>query len=231
MENNRVLMAEDEESLGDLVVESLSNKGFVMTWAKDGKEALDLLLKNTYDLVILDVMMPKKDGFEVAKAFREFNAQTPIIFLTSKSQANDVVQGFTIGGNDYLKKPFKIAELVIRMKNLLSQINVSQNKKQEQTIFALGQFKYNTVKQSLKFEDEDEVILTHRESELLHHLILQKNEILNRSVILKKLWGNDDFFSARSMDVFITKLRKKLKKDPSLKIVNARGLGYKLTDV
>lgn len=228
MMKNKILLAEDEEFLGDLVLESLENKGFDVVWKKNGQEALDSILESTFDLIILDVMMPKKDGFTVAKELRMANVKTPIIFLTSKSQANDVVEGFTVGGNDYLKKPFKVAELIIRMKNLLNQLGTTSS--DTITEFKLGDYTYNSVQQNLQYLDEKPMTLTHRESELLHHLILSKNEILNRSIILKKLWNNDDFFSARSMDVFITKLRKKLKKDETLKIVNARGIGYKLVD-
>ena len=171
-------------------------------------------------------MMPKKDGFTLAKEIREIDDAIPIIFLTAKSQTQDVVEGFTIGGNDYLKKPFSMEELIVRINNLIGRTQLQ--KKTE--IINLGDFMFDFPKQLLTYKTEDAQQLTHREAHLLFHLIKNKNKVLDRSLILNKLWGNDDFFSARSMDVFISKLRKKLKKDEQLQIINVRGFGYKLTD-
>jgi DNA-binding response OmpR family regulator len=177
------------------------------------------------DVLVLDVMMPKKDGFTLAKDIRAIDDTVPIIFLTAKSQTADVVEGFSIGGNDYLKKPFSMEELIVRIHNLLNRAKL-----QKQTeIIELGDFSFDFPRQLLKYKDSDDIQLTHREAHLLFHLIKNKNQVLDRSLILNKLWGNDDFFAARSMDVFISKLRKKLKADERIQIINVRGYGYKLT--
>jgi DNA-binding response OmpR family regulator len=188
--------------------------------------AMDVYLNEKPELLVLDVMMPKKDGLTLAKEIREIDDVIPIIFLTAKSQSQDVVEGFTIGGNDYLKKPFSMEELIVRIDNLIGRTKIQ--KKTE--IITLGEFTFDFPKQLLTYQSEDPVQLTHREAHLLFHLIKNKNKVLDRSLILNKLWGNDDFFSARSMDVFISKLRKKLKRDDTLQILNVRGFGYKLTD-
>ena len=169
-------------------------------------------------------MMPKKDGFTLAKEIRCIDDTIPIIFLTAKSQTQDVVEGFTIGGNDYLKKPFSIEELIVRINNLLNRTEIQKTSE----VMSIGNYTFNFPKQTLRFKDETNIQLTHREAHLLFNLIKNKNAVLDRSVILKKLWGNDDFFSARSMDVFISKLRKKLSQDESIQIINVRGFGYKL---
>ena len=171
-------------------------------------------------------MMPKKDGFTLAKEIRAIDDTIPIIFLTAKSQTSDVVEGFSIGGNDYLKKPFSMEELIVRVHNLIDR---TKTQKTSETLI-IGAFTFDFPKQQLRFKEEAVIQLTHRESHLLFHLIKNKNQVLDRSLILNKLWGTDDFFTARSMDVFISKLRKKLKKDERLQIINVRGFGYKLTD-
>lgn len=219
----KILLAEDEPSLGLIIKESLETRNFEVTLCKDGLEAFLAYKDQKPELLVLDVMMPKKDGFTLAKEIREIDDAIPIIFLTSKSQTADVIEGFTLGGNDYLKKPFSMEELIVRIKALLNRAKKNDTKK----VMELGKFEFYYDKQLL-IEDGNEVALTHREANLLYHLILNKNEVLDRSVILKKLWGDDDFFNARSMDVFITKLRKKLKSDPSIQIINIRGIGYKL---
>jgi len=173
--------------------------------------------------LVLDIMMPKKDGFTLAKEIRTEDSDIPIIFLTAKSQTEDVVAGFNLGGNDYLKKPFSMEELIVRINNLLKRGKNDWNNGPIQ----LGKFIFDLKKQTLELNSNIET-LTHREAHLLYHLVKNKNQILERSFILKKLWGDDDFFNARSMDVFITKLRKKLKDDPAIQIINIRGYGYKL---
>jgi DNA-binding response OmpR family regulator len=170
-------------------------------------------------------MMPKKDGFTLAKEIRTLDDSIPIIFLTAKSQTSDVVEGFSIGGNDYLKKPFSMEELIVRVHNLVNRTQVQKTSK----VLDIGDYTFDFPKQQLQFRDDDAIQLTHREAHLLFHLIKNKNQVLDRSLILNKLWGTDDFFSARSMDVFITKLRKKLKQDENIQIINVRGFGYKLT--
>ncbi len=220
----KILLAEDEASLGLIIKESLETRGFEVLLCGDGEQALRAYRSDAPELLVLDVMMPKKDGFTLAKEIREIDQAIPIIFLTAKSQTRDVVEGFTIGGNDYLKKPFSMEELIVRIHSLLNRTHVQKTS----GIFQIGNFKFDFPKQKLRFNDEESVQLTHREAHLLFHLLKNKNEVLERSVILNKLWGNDDFFNARSMDVFISKLRKKLKQDSSVEIINVRGFGYKL---
>jgi len=217
-----ILLAEDEPSLGQIIKESLETRNFKVSLVGDGEAAYQKNHEQNFDVLVLDVMMPKKDGFTLTKEIRNENNQVPILFLTAKSQAKDVVEGFTIGGNDYLKKPFSIEELIVRIHNLLNRNT------QKQKASLLGQFTFDLSKQYLQYKNEERVNVTHREAHLLHHLLQNKNQVLDRSKVLKELWGDDDFFNARSMDVFITKLRKKLKKDESIQIVNVRGFGYKL---
>jgi two-component system, OmpR family, alkaline phosphatase synthesis response regulator PhoP len=219
-----ILLAEDEPALGLIIKESLETRNFKVFLAENGIEAYNIYQKEDINLLVLDVMMPKKDGFTLAKEIRMEDNSIPIIFLTAKSQTQDVVEGFTIGGNDYLKKPFSMEELIVRINNLLNRTKLQKTSE----ILQIGAYIYDFPKQTLQFKDEEKIQLTHREAHLLFHLIKNKNDVLERSLILNKLWGNDDFFSARSMDVFITKLRKKIKQDNSIQIVNVRGFGYKL---
>ena len=221
----KILLAEDELSLGKIVSENLESKGFEIIYCIDGEDALEQFYTKKPDILVLDVMMPKKDGFTLAKEIRKENKTIPILFLTAKSQTEDVVKGFHLGGNDYLKKPFSMEELVVRIEALLRRKMDSQISKNE-TLF-IGKFVFNPKNQQLVLADKV-FRLTARESDLLYHLYLKKNEILDRSYILNKLWGNDDFFNARSMDVFISKLRKKLHHDAQIQIINVRGFGYKL---
>ena len=219
----KILLAEDEPSLGQIVKESLETRNFEVLLCTDGEEAYKTYQKEQPELLVLDVMMPKKDGFTLAKEIRTEDSIIPIIFLTAKSQTEDLVEGFNIGRNDYLKKPFSMEELIVRINALLNRNNFNLTN----GAFQLGKFEFNFKKQTLTSKTTTST-LTHRETQLLYHLIQHKNQVLNRSFILKKLWGSDDFFNARSMDVFITKLRKKLKPDPAIQILNVRGFGYKL---
>jgi len=219
----KILLAEDELALGQIVKESLETRNFEVLFCENGESALKTYFKEKPELLVLDVMMPKKDGFTLAQEIRVQDKQIPIIFLTAKSQTKDVVEGFELGGNDYLKKPFSMEELIVRIHALLDRNRLKKAKDQ----INIGNYIFDYTKQKLSL-NEIEVNLTHREAELLFHLSETRNEVLDRSVILKKIWGDDDFFNARSMDVFITKLRKKLKKDENIQIVNVRGYGYKL---
>lgn len=223
MNNVKILLAEDEASLGMIIKESLESRDFTVFHAENGEKALEIYKKENLDILVLDVMMPKKDGFTLAKEIRLENKRIPIIFLTAKSQTNDVLEGFKHGGNDYLKKPFSMEELIVRIKSLLNRIELKATTEN----IKIGTYSFNLTKQTLTFSSEEKQ-LTHRESQLLFYLFENKNQVLDRSFILKKLWGNDDFFNARSMDVFISKLRKHLKKDHSIQIINVRGFGYKL---
>lgn len=226
MANNiKLLLAEDESALGQIIKESLETRNFNVTLCENGAIALRKYQTEAPDILVLDVMMPKKDGFTLAKEIRAIDDAIPIIFLTAKSQTADVVEGFSIGGNDYLKKPFSMEELIVRVHNLVDRTNTQKASE----IITLGHFTFDFPKQQLRFKDEESVQLTHREAHLLFHLTKNKNQVLDRSLILNKLWGTDDFFTARSMDVFISKLRKKLQKDENIQIINVRGFGYKLT--
>ena len=219
-----LLIVDDNFINRDLLSRRLKHEGYTIEIAENGVEAYNVYQKEEINLLVLDVMMPKKDGFTLAKEIRMEDDSIPIIFLTAKSQTQDVVEGFTIGGNDYLKKPFSMEELIVRINNLLDRTKVQKTSE----ILKIGSFVFNFPKQTLQYNDDSSIQLTHREAHLLFHLIKNKNEVLERSLILNKLWGNDDFFNARSMDVFITKLRKKLNQDKTIQIVNVRGFGYKL---
>lgn len=219
----KILLAEDEPSLGQIIKESLETRNFEVLLCSNGEQAYNVYKKEKPLLLVLDVMMPKKDGFTLAKEIRVEDPDIPIIFLTAKSQTEDVVKGFTIGGNDYLRKPFSMEELIVRINSLLKRDKNEHNLEP----ISIGKYVFNLKKQTLQLHSTTET-LTHREAHLLYNLIKNKNQVLERSFILKKLWGDDDFFNARSMDVFITKLRKKLKDDPTIQIINVRGYGYKL---
>jgi DNA-binding response OmpR family regulator len=224
MPKTTILLAEDEPALGQIIKESLETRDFDVLLCENGEKALETYQNNNPKLLVLDVMMPKKDGFTLAKEIRVLDDTIPIIFLTAKSQTQDVVEGFTIGGNDYLKKPFSMEELIVRINNLLHRTTIQKTAE----ILQIGDYTFDFPKQTLQFQEREQVQLTHREAHLLFHLVKNKNKVLDRSLILNKLWGSDDFFNARSMDVFITKLRKKLSQDNSIQILNVRGFGYKL---
>lgn len=221
----KILLAEDEVALGQIIKESLETRDFEVLLCEDGEKAFKTYKTESPEILVLDVMMPKKDGFTLAKEIREIDETIPIIFLTAKSQTQDVVEGFTIGGNDYLKKPFSMEELIVRIHNLISRTRLQKTA----DVLVIGDYSFDFPKQLLTYKAEETVQLTHREAHLLFHLIKNKNSVLDRSLILNKLWGTDDFFTARSMDVFISKLRKKLKQDERIQILNVRGFGYKLT--
>lgn len=224
-EKIKIILAEDEPALAQIIKESLETRNFQVILCKDGEEAFSEFLKNKPEILVLDVMMPKKDGFTLAQEIRKIDKKIPIIFLTAKSQTQDVVDGFHFGGNDYLKKPFSMEELIVRIHALWGRISID-NKEEN---LSIGSYVFNLTKQTLN-HSETQISLTHREASLLHLLIENQNEILDRSIILKKIWGDDDFFNGRSMDVFITKLRKKLSLDPNIQIINIRNQGYKLID-
>jgi DNA-binding response OmpR family regulator len=226
-----LLLAEDEDVLGLLVKEALELiPGFKVEWVKDGQQAITRFPAVKPDICILDVMMPFKDGFTVAEEIRKQNGLVPILFLTARSQSADVVKGFKSGGNDYLKKPFSIEELIVRIQELLKRSNnpMASNVETLQ-VFTVGKYKFFPTTQVLTCEDA-KYKLTGRESDLLKELIIHKNAVLERKKILVQLWGDDNFFNARSMDVFIGKLRKYLIHDPTLSIINIRGYGYKFIE-
>jgi two-component system, OmpR family, alkaline phosphatase synthesis response regulator PhoP len=222
-DNIKILLAEDETALGMIVKESLETRGFDVMFCENGEQAFEQYKKEQPELLVLDVMMPKMDGFTLAQEIRKSDQNIPIIFLTSKSRSEDVVEGFGHGGNDYLKKPFSMEELIVRMHALLDR---RKSKLQLENI-EIGKFRFNFSKQALTINGGEQQ-LTHRESQLLYQLCENKNTVTDRSLILNQIWGDDDFFNARSMDVFITKLRKKLAEDKTVQILNVRGFGYKL---
>ena len=217
-----IALVDDDRNLLTSISIALEREGYKVQTYIDGESALNGLTRNPPDLAVIDIKMPRMDGEELLKRLRKKMA-IPIIFLTAKSQTKDVLEGFEHGGNDYLKKPFSMEELIVRIRALLNRNQLKENNEK----IVIGNYLFNHTKQTLGYKEEI-IHLTHREAELLFNLYEKKNEILDRTFILKKLWGNDDFFNARSMDVFISKLRKKLKKDTNIQIVNVRGFGYKL---
>lgn len=224
--NASVLLIEDEWQLAQIVQDSLEMRGFRMFCAKDGQEGLQLFHANKPDVIVLDIMMPNMDGFTFTSEVRKVDKQTPIIFLTAKSQTADLVKGFELGGNDYLKKPFSMDELIVRIRSLLTRFHSAPEESGEDVI-TIGQYTFNYTKQTLTRNSISE-FLSHREAEVLWRLCKHRNQVMERKSILMDLWGDDNFFNARSMDVFITKLRRYLKEDPRIQIVNIRGVGYKL---
>lgn len=226
----RILLIEDEQQLGQIVKDSLEMRGFDMLYAADGKEGLRLYQQARPDVVVLDIMMPNMDGFTVTTEIRKQDKVTPIIFLTAKSQTADVVKGFEMGGNDYLKKPFSMDELIVRIKALLkrgSEQPAPPAGADNEDVVMIGQYAFNYIKQTLT-RNNNTAFLSHREAEILRRLYDNKNQVMERKAVLLDLWGDDSFFNARSMDVFITKIRRYLKEDPRVQIVNIRGVGYKL---
>ena len=221
----KVLLAEDDVNLGLLLKEYLVAKGYNTTLCEDGDKAYDAFLKNPFDICIFDVMMPHRDGFTLAKDIRLINSEIPIIFLTAKSMKDDVLEGFKLGADDYMTKPFSMEELLVRMEAVLRRSGGKQERQKEE--FKLGRFLFDSKKQLL--HDSDKTIkLTTKESELLKLLCNNANEVLERNLALKTIWLDDNYFNARSMDVYITKLRKHLRPEPNIEIINVHGKGYKL---
>jgi len=220
----KILLTEDDENLGMLLREYLQAKGFETDLLPDGEEGYKAFMSKKYDLCILDVMMPKKDGFSLAKDIRMVNSDVPIIFLTAKSLKEDIFQGFKIGADDYLTKPFSMEELLFRLEAILRR---TKGGNAAQEFYQLGKYKFDTQKQQL-IEGDITIKLTTKESELLKLLCTNANKVLERNFALKTIWVDDNYFNARSMDVYITKLRKHLKDEPNVEIINVHGKGYKL---
>lgn len=220
----KVLLAEDEETLAMIIKDTLQEEGFEIELAPNGEAGLKLYHEKKPDIVVADVMMPKMDGFEMVRQIRQVDKQTPVLFLTARSAVKDVVEGFELGANDYLKKPFGMQELIIRIKALVGRIMIVEK---EQTQFEIGTYLFDTITQKLSYRG-DEYELSHRECEILKRLCSNRNDVVNTQNILLDLWGDDSFFNSRSLHVFITKLRNKLAKDDNIRIINVRGVGYKL---
>ena len=224
-EQLRVFFCEDDENLGMLLREFLQAKGYITDLFADGEAGYKGFVKEKYDLCILDVMMPKKDGFTLAQEVRSLNPEIPIIFLTAKTMKEDILEGFKLGADDYLTKPFSMEELVLRIEAILRRVKGRHAK--EVPFYKLGGFVFDTQKQTLAIADKI-TKLTTKECELLNLLCIHVNEVLERNYALKTIWVDDNYFNARSMDVYITKLRKLLKDDPNIEIINIHGKGYKL---
>lgn len=227
MERIRVLFVEDEPTLAMIIKDTLDNDEFEIILAANGEDGLEKYRERRPDIIVTDIMMPRMDGFTMVKRIRQADCLIPVLYLSARSAANDVVEGFETGGNDYLKKPFGMAELIVRIKALLHKIAV---RPAETTNFQLGKYEFDSVTQTLSFCGE-KTSLSNRESEILKRLCENRNQVLPMKDVLLDLWGDDSFFNARSLHVFITKLRHKLQKDESIKILNVRGLGYKLITI
>ncbi|MDR2805815.1 MAG: response regulator transcription factor [Dysgonamonadaceae bacterium] len=225
-EKGRIFLCEDDENLGMLLKEYLQVKDFIVDLFPDGESGAKNFPREKYDLCVLDVMMPKKDGFTLAQEIRAVNTDVPIIFLTAKTLKEDVLEGFKIGADDYISKPFSMEELLLRVEAILRR--VSTKKPSKEGPYVIGKFTFDPQKQVLTSGKHGAVKLTTKESDLLGLLCENVNQVLERNYALKKIWGVVDYFNARSMDVYITKLRKLLKEDTNIEIMNIHGKGYKL---
>lgn len=225
MSKTKIFYVEDELFLGKIVRESLESRGFEVIMESDGAKATALFKKSQPDICVLDIMLPNKDGFTIADEIREVDEEVPIIFLTAKTQTEDVVKGFTLGGNDYIRKPFSMEELIVRVQNLLRNKSEGPQKISGDKV-NIGKYSFQINRQVLNNGKEDRK-LSYRESELLKLLYQNRDKIIDRKEILNLLWGNDSFFNSRNLDVYITKLRSYLKEDPSLEIITIKGIGYR----
>ena len=224
-----VLLVEDESTLAMIIKDTLEGQGFRIRLAKDGEEGLQSFFREKPDVLVADVMMPRMDGFEMVRRLRKTDSRTPVLFLTARSAINDVVEGFELGANDYLKKPFGMQELIVRIKALLGRACPSMSDKPAAHTFEIGHYLFNSQTQTLTHTGLTQQ-LSYRESEILRRLCLNRNQVTDMRQLLLDLWGDDTFFNQRSLHVFITKLRHKLSKDERIRIVNVRGIGYKLID-
>lgn len=225
MDLRHILLVEDDPSLGFVIKDNLMMKGYNVTLCRDGEEAERVFSPTEFHLCIFDVMLPKKDGFSLARSVRQKDASIPILFLTAKSMTEDKLEGFRTGGDDYITKPFSLDELLCRIEVFLKRDRVSEPS--GATTFRLGHYEFDFSKLSLK-KGIDEKSLTQKEADVLKLLYQHRERVLKREEILRQVWGNDDYFMGRSMDVFISKLRKYLKDDDRVQIVNYHGVGFKL---
>jgi len=232
MANNRILLVEDDQNFGDVLRSYLEMHNYEVTLATDGAQGLESYNKGQYDLCIFDVMMPRKDGFTLAKEIREKDTEMPIIFLTARTMKDDVLQGFKIGADDYITKPFNSEELLYRIQAVLKRSQQKADPREEIKEFPIGRYHFNFPLRILTFDpngsDEEKAKLSPKEAQLLRMFAMYMNDILPRSEALTKIWGEDNYFTARSMDVFVTKLRKYLSKDENIEIVNIHGNGFQL---
>lgn len=222
----KILLVEDDINLGLVISDQLRTDGYKVTLCTDGAEAFKTFHDDVFHLCIFDVMLPKKDGFTLAKEIRKFNTEVPILFLTAKSMTEDKVEGFKAGGDDYLTKPFSIEEFQVRIKALLKRVNI-QAEQADEKIIKIGDYVFDVENYSLTHNNFEKV-LTKKEAQILRILYKFKNQVAPRELILNGVWGHDDYFVGRSLDVFITKLRKYLKEDEKISINNVHGIGFKL---
>lgn len=229
MEKNqiRVLLAEDDRNLGNILKNYLEAKGYATTLCLNGQETIENFNRKEFDFCILDIMMPVKDGFTVSREIRAVDAKIPILFLTAKSMQDDKLQGFEAGADDYITKPFSMEELLLRMHAILRRTEDQGRNIEQENIFKLGKYIFDFDRQLLTIQGR-EMKLTSKEAGLLQLLCINANQVLERSVALNKIWQDDSYFNARSMDVYIVKLRKYLKEDPSVELINVHGIGFKL---
>jgi DNA-binding response OmpR family regulator len=227
MKDLRILLCEDDPSLGRLLSDYLKTKGFEVTWAQDGVEGLKAFHRETFDFVVLDVMMPRKDGFQVAEEIRLESRSIPILFLTARSTKDDTLEGFKVGADDYMTKPFSMEELVLRIQAIMRRSAALPDEGDEVTAFTIGLYAYDYNTQSLLLNGASQRLTT-KENELLYMLCKHKNALLERSHALRNIWGDANYFNGRSMDVYIAKLRKHLRGDDRIEILNVHGKGFKL---
>lgn len=225
----KILLAEDDPNLGEILKDYLELKGkFDVTLCKDGEEALRAFNRESFDLCILDVMMPKKDGFTLGREIRELNPDIPIVFATAKGMMEDKTEAFGLGGDDYVTKPFRVEELLLRINALLKRASREKTSEEELPVnFKIGRYTFDYNAQLISIDGKQQKLST-KEAELLRLLCLNMNEVLTRETALLQIWHDDNYFNGRSMDVFLSKLRKYLKEDPEVEIVNVHGKGYKL---
>jgi len=221
----KILYVEDELFLAKIVKESLETRGYNVTMESDGDKVLQTFKRVSPDVCVLDVMLPNKDGFTIAEEIRQVNSQVPIIFLTAKTQTADLVKGFSTGGNDYIRKPFSMEELIVRIENAMRFKNEGKPARQSDEV-KIGKYQFHLNRQTLSNSSEERK-LSFRESELLKLLYENREKIIDRKDILSLLWGNDSFFNSRNLDVYITKLRSYLREDESLEIITIKGIGYR----
>lgn len=226
-EKPQLLLVEDDTNLGNLLKEYLEAKGYATKLALNGKEGLDVFLKNKFDICLLDVMMPIKDGYVLAKEIRTKNKDIPIVFLTAKSMKEDAIEGFTVGADDYITKPFSMEELLLRLKAILRRTTNQNLKSSVQSEFQIGEYRFDYNHQWLELKGNQQKLTT-KEADLLKLLCLNTNDVVDRNFALSSVWQDDNYFTGRSMDVYIAKLRKYLKDDPKVEILNIHGRGFKL---
>lgn len=227
MNKYRLLYLEDDPDLGEITVDMLSREGFIVKWATNGAQGLEIVNDESFDIIVADIMMPKLDGYTFLKTLRDSGNNIPLILLSARVLTEDVLKGFSIGADDYVKKPFSIEELIARINRILKNSSTASSSLNEKKTISIGQYEYNPNTYKLTYKEES-LSLSPRAGEILHRLATNEDNILPRKETLIDLWGDDNFFNGRSLDVFISKLRKQLSLDPRINIINIRATGYRL---